>query len=176
MQAHQRQTAVAQAEVPARDDPELRLLQAVERERRARASLWYAARVLGALALLSVGAVHLQQYLYLYSTIPTIGTLFVLNFVGATLIGLALLAPSERLLGRFGRAAVDLLALGGAGLAATAFVFLYVSERTPLFGFEEPGYDPPAILASRIAEAVTVVVLGCFLVARLAARARGGHR
>jgi hypothetical protein len=55
--------------------------------------------------------------------------LFVLNFVGATLIGLALLAPSERLLGRFGRTAVDLFALGGAGLAATAFVFLYVSER-----------------------------------------------
>jgi hypothetical protein len=44
-----------------------------------------------------------------------------------------------------------------------------------LFGFMEPGYDPPAILASRVAEAVTVVVLGGFLVARLAARARTGR-
>jgi hypothetical protein len=176
MQAHRRQSAVAEAEVPAREAPELRLLQAVGRERRAGASPWYGARVLGALSLLSVGAVHLQQYLYLYSAIPTIGTLFVLNFVGATLIGLGLLAPTERLLGRFGRGAVDLLALGGAGLAATAFVFLFVSERTPLFGFMEPGYDPPAILASRVAEAVTVLVLGGFLIARLAARARAGRR
>ena len=65
MQAHQRQSAVAEAEVPARDAPELRLLQADEREHRARAVLWYGARALGALSLLSVGAVHLQQYLYL---------------------------------------------------------------------------------------------------------------
>ena len=176
MQVFQRHTAVAEAEVPAREAPELRLLRALDRERRVRALPWYGARVLGALALLSVGAVHLQQYLYLYSAIPTIGTLFVLNFVGATAIGLGLLAPTERLLGRFGAAAVSLLALGGVGLAATAFVFLFVAERTPLFGFMEPGYDPPAILASRVAEAVTVVVLGGFLLARLVASARAGRR
>src|SRR3954471_17580404 len=93
-----------------------------------------AARFLGAGALLAVGGVHLQQYEYLYSSIPTIGTLFLLNFVGATMIGLALIAPVERLLGRFGGAALALLALGGAGQAATAFVFLLISERTPLFG------------------------------------------
>ena len=52
-----------------------------------------AARFLGALSLLAVGAVHLQQYTTLYSAIPTIGTLFVLNFVGATAIGLGLLTP-----------------------------------------------------------------------------------
>lgn len=45
-----------------------------------------AARILGALSVLAVGAVHLQQYDYLYSTIPTIGTLFLLNFAGATAI------------------------------------------------------------------------------------------
>src|SRR5207244_17306 len=104
-------------------------------------SVTLTARFLGALALLAVGAVHLQQYEYLYSAIPTIGTLFVLNFVGATLIGLGLLAPLERSLGRVGSAAVGLLALGGAVQAATAFVFLLVAERTPLFGFQEPGYD-----------------------------------
>jgi hypothetical protein len=129
-----------------------------------------AARFLGALALLAVGAVHLQQYEYLYSAIPTIGTLFLLNFVGATTIGLGLLAPVERLLGRFGSAAVSLLALGGHVQAATAFVFLLVAERTPLFGFQEPGYDPPAIMASRVAELVTVGLLGSFLVARLVRR------
>ena len=134
-----------------------------------------AARCSGALALLAVGAVHLQQYEYLYSTIPTIGTLFLLNFVGATLIGLGLLAPVERVLGRFGGAAVGLLALGGAGQAATAFAFLLISERTPLFGFMEPGYDPPALMAARVAELVTVALLGLFLAVRGMRRSSGGR-
>jgi len=133
--------------------------------------LWLAARVLGALSLLAVGAVHIQQYFDLYSDIATIGTLFVLNFVGATIVGLGLLAPIERLLGRLGNAVVALLALAGAAQAATAFVFLYIAERTPLFGFQEPGYDPTAILASRISEVATVVFLGAFLAARYLRRA-----
>jgi hypothetical protein len=134
-----------------------------------------AARFAGALSLLAVGAVHLQQYEFLYSTIPTIGTLFLLNFAGATVIGLGLLAPVERLLGRVGGAAVGLLALGGAAQAGTAFVFLLISERTPLFGFMEPGYDPPALMASRVAELVTVGLLGSFLIARFAGRGSGGR-
>jgi hypothetical protein len=127
-----------------------------------------ALRVLGALSVLAVGAVHLQQYLSLYSSIPTIGTLFVLNFAGATVIGLGLLAPVERLHDRPAGVLPALLAVGGIGLAATSFVFLYISERTPLFGFMEPGYDPAAILASRVAEAVAVVSLLGYLVARFA--------
>jgi hypothetical protein len=149
-------------------------LHAVDRSNVRRSSPWLAARFLGALALLAVGAVHLQQYDYLYSTIPTIGTLFLLNFVGATMIGLGLLAPVERLLGRVGAAALGLLALSGIGLAASAFVFLLVSERTPLFGFMEPGYDPSAIMAARIAEIVTVVALGVFLAARFGWRRAAG--
>jgi hypothetical protein len=129
------------------------------------------ARVLGALSLLAVGAIHLQQYFELYSEVPTIGTLFVLNFVGGTVVGLGLLAPLERLAGRHGGALLVLLAAAGIGQAATAFVFLAISERTPLFGFMEPGYDPSAILASRIAEVATVVFLGAFLAGRLARRA-----
>lgn len=118
-----------------------------------------------------MGAIHIQQYFDLYSDIPTIGTLFVLNFVGATIVGLGLLAPLERLLGRLGNRLVALLALAGAAQAATAFVFLYISEHTPLFGFMEPGYDPQAILASRITEVATVVFLGAFLAARFLRRA-----
>jgi hypothetical protein len=136
-------------------------------------AVWLAARVLGALSLLAVGAVHLQQYSDLYHAIPTIGTLFVLNFVGATVVGVGLLAPLERLLGRLGQALVALLALAGVAQAATAFVFLYISERTPLFGFREPGYDPDAILTARITEVATVVLLGAFLAARLQRRSRG---
>jgi hypothetical protein len=146
---------------------------AADRAWAARRLVWLPFRVLGALSLLAVGAVHLQQYFTLYSSIATIGTLFVLNFVGATVIGLGLLAPVERLFGRLGSALPTLLAAGGIGLAATAFVFLFISERTPLFGFMEPGYDPAAILASRVAEAVTVLFLGGFLVVRFARRAAG---
>jgi hypothetical protein len=136
-------------------------------ERRAPlAPWWLAARVLGALATLAVGAVHLQQYYKLYSQVPTIGTLFVLNFIGATAIGLGLLTPIERLAGRYGGLAVTLLALAGVAQSATAFVFLWIAERTPLFGFQEPGYDPTAIAASRISEVAAVVLLGAFLIAR----------
>jgi hypothetical protein len=140
-----------------------------------RRSAWLGVRVLGALSLLAVGAVHLQQYYALYSAIPTIGTLFVLNFAGATALGVGLLAPVERLLGRRGGPVLVLLSLGGTALAGTAFVFLLISEHTPLFGFMEPGYDPPAILASRIAEAVAVLSLGALLAARLARKAPTGR-
>ena len=131
------------------------------------------ARALGALATLAVGAVHLQQYYKLYSEVPTIGTLFVLNFIGAAVIGLALLSPIERLAGRYGAIALTLLALAGIALAATAFVFLWIAERTPLFGFQEPGYDPTAIAASRGAEVAAVVLLGAFVLARASNHRRG---
>jgi hypothetical protein len=132
-------------------------------------ALWLALRVLGAAAVLAVGAIHLHEYNELYSAIPTIGTLFLLNFAGATAIGLGLLAPLERLVGgRWGGVAVGLLALAGIGLAASAFVFLMISERTPLFGFMEPGYDPTGILASRLAEGATVLLLGGYLAVRFA--------
>jgi hypothetical protein len=127
---------------------------------------WLAFRALGALSLLATGAVHLQQYDRFYSAIPTIGTLFVLNFAGATALAVALLAPLERVGGRFGSALLALVASAGIALAAVAFTFLLISERTPLFGFQEPGYDPSAIAASRAAEIATVVFLGLFLVGR----------
>jgi hypothetical protein len=157
---------------------EARSLPAPPQSRSGRGSLGLAARiglparVLGALSVLAVGAVHLQQYFELYSEIPTIGILFVLNFIGATVLGLGLLAPLERLLGRVGRVLLVLMALGGITLAATSFVFLWISERTPLFGFMEPGYDPEAILASRVAEVATVVFLGAFLAVRAGYSAR----
>jgi hypothetical protein len=134
--------------------------------------VWLLARGLGAGAVLAVGAIHLQQYVVLYSAVPTIGTLFLLNFMGATAIGLGLLAPLERLLGdRWGAAVVGLLALAGIALAAVALVFLTIAEHTPLFGFLEPGYHPGAILASRIFEVAAVVLLGSFLAGRLLGKA-----
>jgi hypothetical protein len=150
--------------------PELRRLCAAGPQTRVRRGVWQGVRGLGALSLLAVGAVHLQQYVTLYSAIPTIGTLFVLNFAGATAIGLGLLVPVEHVFGRLGGGILALLTLGGIGLAAIAFTFLLVSERTPLFGFMEPGYDPPAIMASRVAELTTVIFLGSFFVVRFVRR------
>jgi hypothetical protein len=131
---------------------------------------WLGVRATGALSLLAVGAVHLQQYLKLYYAVPTIGTLFVLNFIGATAIGLGLLAPVERLFGRWGSRVLALLVLGGIGLAATTYAFLLVSERTPLFGFMEGGFYPAAIMTAKVSELVTVGLLGSFLVARFVRR------
>jgi hypothetical protein len=119
-------------------------------------------RSLGAIAVLVVGAVHLEQYFAVhFDVVPIIGPLFALNFAAATLMGVGLLMPFARL-----RVLHVLLALGAIGLAATAFVFLFVSEHRPLFGFQDYGYRP-AILVALAGEAATVVLLGTYLGRRL---------
>jgi hypothetical protein len=124
-------------------------------------------RASGAIAVLVVGAVHLDQYFVVhFDVVPTIGPLFLLNFIGATVIGLGLLIPSARL-----RVLHMLLALGGIGLAATAFVFLLVSEHRTLFGFHDYGYRT-AIVVALAAEAAAVVLLAGFV----ATTARGRPR
>jgi hypothetical protein len=119
-------------------------------------------RTLGALAVLVVGAVHLEQYVAVhFGVVPVVGPLFALNFAGATAIGVGLLVPLTRM-----RLLHRLLALGGIGLAATAFVFLFVSEHQPLFGFQDHGYRA-AIVVALVAEAAAVALLGSYLVADL---------
>lgn len=143
---------------PAPDEP---VLQEERRSGRAPTVL----RMLGAAAVLAVGAVHLQQYLGdHFNVVPIIGPLFVLNFAGATAIGLGLLVPAARM--RFLHIP---LALGGIGLAATSFVFLFVSEHQPLFGFQDYGYRA-GIVVALVAEAVAVVMLVGYLGARARAR------
>src|SRR3954452_23413157 len=100
-------------------------------------------RILGAITLGAVGAVHLQQYLGAgYNVLPTIGPLFLLNAIAAGVVAVGLLMPLERLLSeRLGTVAVGLLALAGVGIAAGALVALFISESQPLFGFQEYGYN-----------------------------------
>ena len=133
--------------------------------------VWLATRLLGALAVLAVGGVHLYEFEHFYSPIPTIGTLFFVNFLGATAIGLGLLAPLERIAGRHGSALLIPLAFAGIALATVAFAFLLISQHTPLFGFKEPGYDPTGIDAVRAAEVATVIFLVAFLFGRLGLKA-----
>jgi hypothetical protein len=122
-------------------------------------------RTLGAVALLVIGGVHFQQYHYdFYSSIPTIGPLFLANFIGATALGVFLLSPF-RARGRRGKLLDQAAALAGVGLAVSGFVALMISEHTPLFGFEEHGYRFAIVLALA-SEALAVALLTLFLVRR----------
>jgi hypothetical protein len=121
-------------------------------------------RVVGALSLFVIAADHLYEY-YAdhYSAIPTIGPLFLLNGVGATALGLILLAPIGRLLPR--RVVGWMLGVAGAAgaaLAASSLVGLFVSETEPLFGFMEIGYRAVIVVAIA-SEAIAVVALALLL-------------
>src|SRR4051812_33251891 len=113
-------------------------------------------RITGALALLGAGVVHLQQYAGdSYSAIPTIGTLFILNLVAATVVAIGLLLPLHNATVR------RLFALGGASIAAGSLVALLVAENGGLFGFSESGYRFAIVLAIAF-EAVAALCLGAY--------------
>src|ERR1700733_3506284 len=129
---------------------------------------------LGAIALLVIGGIHYQQYRYaFYSAIPTIGPLFLLNFVGATTLGLFLLAPGKARLGHPRNSLEQLTAVAGSGLAASGLAALLISEHTPLFGFMEHGYRFVIVLTIT-SEATAITMLTLFLV-RTRAQARSAR-
>lgn len=121
------------------------------------------AQAVGALALFVQGGVHLEQYyVALFSVVPTIGPLFLANFIGATLSGLALLVLMRRGAGRKWLLLDSLVALAGIALSVGAFAGLLVSEYIPLFGFMEQGYRLEIVLALT-AEAIATLSLAVFL-------------
>lgn len=121
------------------------------------------ARYLGAVSILLVGAVHAQQYYEAYfSVVPTIGTLFLLSFVGAGILGTVLFAPVRRLGRRVGDLILVFAALGAIGIALGTLVSLLISEYTPLFGFMESGYRL-AIVLTLLFDVLTTLFLGVFL-------------
>jgi hypothetical protein len=130
-----------------------------------RAAVARLGRYLGALALLGVGIDHIEQY-YVdsYSAIPTIGTLFALNFASAAVVALGLVTPVGRIAGRWAAALLALLAVSGIGIAAGSLAGILVSESGGLFGFMERGYRE-AIVLSIVLEVATMILLGVFLTA-----------
>ena len=125
----------------------------------------WSALYLGAVAVVATGVVHIQQYsAQNYSSIPTIGTLFLLNFLSAVVIGLGLIAPYGRIAGRYADAIRAAWAIAGIGLAVLSLVALFVSESSSLFSFHENGYRTAIVLAI-VAEAAATLFLLVFLVA-----------
>lgn len=130
-----------------------------------RAAVARPALYLGALGVLATGVVHIQQYYgNNYSTVPTIGTLFFINFVSALVLTAGLIAPLGQVAGRHADAIRGEFAVGGIGFAVLSLVALFVSEKRGLFGFVEHGYRT-AIQLAIIAEAGATVFLLIFLVA-----------
>jgi hypothetical protein len=132
---------------------------------------------LGAISLLVAGGVHLQQYTVdHYSVVPTIGSLFLPNFISATVTGVILLIPMGAGVRRTRLTFDAAVALIGIGVALGAFVSLLVSEHIPLFGFREYNYREVIVIAL-VSEAVAVVS-PCRLCGpcRGAQRARGAAR
>jgi hypothetical protein len=120
---------------------------------------------LGALAVLATGVAHIEQYTVDdYSTVPTIGTLFLLNFVASIVIAVGLIAPLRRVTGRYTDAIRAVFAVGGIGLGVLSLVALFVSESSGLFGFVEHGYRM-AIVVAIVAEVAATVFLVAFLLA-----------
>lgn len=133
--------------------------------KRGGATLAELTRYLGALALLGVGVVHIQAfYADSYSLIPTIGTLFALNFVAATLVSAGLVVPVRRIAGGWADAILALLAVAGIAIAAGSLAALLVSENGGLFGFMEQGYRETIVISAAL-ELATVALLGLFLAA-----------
>lgn len=138
-----------------------------------RTFLGHAALGVGAAALLAAGADHLYEYeANGFSTVPTIGTLFLLNFISATLVGVGLLLALGRVARRFAAPLRTILALVGIGIAGFSLIGLWISETSSLFGFTDYGFRP-TIVTAIVAEAVTMAALSTFLALELSV---GRHR
>jgi hypothetical protein len=121
------------------------------------------ARYLGAVSIVVVGGIHAQQYYDAYfSVVPTIGTLFLLSFIGAGVVGAVLFAPVWLLGERRGNVILALAALGAVGIALGTLVSLLISEYMPLFGFMESGYRL-AIVLTLVFDGLTIIFLSAFL-------------
>jgi hypothetical protein len=116
-------------------------------------------RLLSGLFIFATGAVHLQQYLGAgYSSIPTIGPLFLLNAIAAAVVAIGLFAPLEAILDRrASHLTVALLAIAGAAIAIGSLIALFISEGGTLFGFHESGYRSAIVLAI-VAEGVSLAL------------------
>jgi hypothetical protein len=113
--------------------------------------------------MLATGADHLYEYTATgFSTIPTIGALFLLNFIAAEIVGAGLLLPLRRMTQRFGDPVRTLLALSGIGITASSLIALWISESSSLFGFTDYGFRVTIVVAI-VAESTAIMALTAYL-------------
>ena|SRR5436309_11653882 len=118
---------------------------------------------LGAAAVLATGADHLYEYAANnFATVPTIGTLFLMNFIAATAVGVGLLLPLRRLVPRLADPIRAMLVVAGIGLAASSLVGLWISETSGLFGFMDNGFRTTIVVAI-VSESIAVLALSAYL-------------
>ncbi len=119
--------------------------------------------IVGAVTVLATGADHLYEYsANQFSTVPTIGTLFLLNFIAATAVGTGLLLPLPRVAKRFAVPIRALLAVSGIGIGAMSLIGLWISESSSLFGFTDYGFRTTIVVAV-VAESVAILALTAYL-------------
>jgi hypothetical protein len=78
---------------------------------------------------------------------PTIGVLFLWNFLATIVIAVGLVAPLRRATGRCTDAVRAVVAVGGIGLGVLSLAGPFVSESSGLFGFVEHGYRMAIVFA-----------------------------
>jgi hypothetical protein len=131
---------------------------------RTRTIFTYLVLVTGALAVLVTGADHFYEYsVNQFSTVPTIGTLFLLNFIAATVVGVGLLLPWGQIGPRVADRLRLMLAVSGIGIGATSLIALWISEHSSLFGFSDRGYRTTIVFAI-VSEATAVLALTAYLI------------
>ena len=125
-----------------------------------RSRLTVGLRSLGATAVLVEGAVHVQQYVHIFSTVSWIGPLFILNAAGCAVTAVGLIF----------RRTAPLAAAAGAVISVLALAALAMSFHGGILGWEESTVRP-AIWIAIVSEAAAAGALGGLLLAAGAPRA-----
>lgn len=118
--------------------------------RRVDTVLLLAGPIIGAVLLVWMGWIHLHLWSNGYKHLPTIGRLFILNFVGGVALVAAILVSPRRFLA--------LPSAAGAVMAAATLVSLAISINIGLFGFTD-FLDAPLLRLSIWVESAAFVVL-----------------
>jgi hypothetical protein len=115
------------------------------------------AYTLGGLLLAGEAAVHVQQYFWLFHSVPWIGPLFLANAAASVAAIAGLAYPRTR----------ALAALAGVVISTVALGSLVVSYGGGLFGWQEAGFRTPVALAT-ITEVGAAILLSTALATRTA--------
>jgi hypothetical protein len=107
-------------------------------------------RLAGAGLLAWMGWIHLHLWSSGFKHLPSIGNLFLLNFIGGVLLSLLVLITRPRF--------VWLVSTGGFLMAVGTLGSLAISVNTGLFGFKD-SYNAPFVHLSIWVECAAVVVL-----------------